>query len=49
MSVAGYTDHLSYYGDIDTLGYDSGGDGSKLLFIIIWHTAANDPYRVDTR
>lgn len=44
-----YTDHLSYYGDIDTLGYDGGGDGSRLLFIIIWHTAANDPYRADTR
>jgi hypothetical protein len=47
--------HLSVIMAILTFGYDDdddgggGNGGGELLFIIVWHTMANDPYRVDTR
>lgn len=43
-----YKDHLSVITATLTLVRDSNG-GSEPLFIIVWHTVANDPYRDDTR
>lgn len=45
--AAVYTSHQPVVMAILTFSHDSGG--GKLLFIIVWHTVANDPCRVDTR